>query len=215
MSKESNQKYKRKNGRTGKTNIIFFIMFVLLTCTDQISKQLAVRYLRGNDISVIPNVLQLHYLENKGAAWGILQNQTWLLIAITVVVLIVIAYIFYKLPEGKKFWLLRFGLVLLAAGALGNFIDRMANHYVIDFIYFSLINFPVFNLADCFVCISAGLILYCVLFKYKDEDFEKATVEKGTDLPKVVQETDKVEKNITAEEELHHGTNQETAGSGM
>lgn len=198
MSEQSRQKTNRKNGQSGKTNIIFFIMFVLLTCTDQISKQLAAHFLRGKDISVIPDVLQLHYLENKGAAWGILKNQTWLLITITVIVLIVIAYVFYKLPDRKKFWLLRFCLVLLAAGALGNFIDRMVNHYVIDFIYFSLIHFPVFNLADCFVCISAGLILYCILFKYKDEDFEK-----------------KSETNAAAEEELHHGTNHETAGTRM
>lgn len=167
--------YKNKLNR--KTNIIFFIVFVLLAFIDQISKYMAARILYDHDIVLIPGVLELHYLENKGAAWGILQNQTWLLISITLVVLVVIVVAFLKLPATRQFNLLRFCLVLLAAGALGNFIDRIMNHYVIDFIYFSLINFPVFNIADCFVCISAALILYCILFKYKDEDYEQPVEE--------------------------------------
>lgn len=156
---------------SGKTNIMHIIMFVLLVFTDQLSKQAASRFLRGSDISLVPGVLELHYLENKGAAWGILQDKTWLLLTVTALVLIVIVYVFYRLPHKKQFHFLRFCLVLLAAGALGNFIDRIIKHYVVDFIYFSLIDFPVFNFADCYVCISAVLILYCILFKYKDADF--------------------------------------------
>lgn len=154
-----------------KTNIICFIMFVLLTFIDQLSKLAAFHYLREQSISLIPNVLELCYLENKGAAWGILQNQTGLLAAVTAIVLIVIAYALYRLPDTRHFRLLRVCLVLMSAGALGNFIDRIYHHYVIDFIYFSLIDFPVFNFADCLVCISAVMILYCLLFKYKDDDF--------------------------------------------
>lgn len=169
MNSKLNQNH--KNIFASKTNIIFFIMFVLLVFIDQLSKQAALKFLRDSDITLIPGVLELHYLENKGAAWGILQDKTWLLLAVTAAVLFVIVYVFYRLPYGEKFRFLRFCIILLAAGALGNFIDRIMNHYVIDFIYFSLINFPVFNFADCFVCISAALILYCILFKYKDADF--------------------------------------------
>lgn len=167
MEKKSNP-----NRLNGKTNIIAIVMFVLLTFIDQISKFAAVRLLAEKDIELIPGVLELHYLENKGAAWGILQNKTWFLVAITIIVLIILILLYCKIPATKKFNLLRFSLVLLAAGALGNVIDRIVNHYVVDFIYFSLIHFPVFNIADCFVCISAVLILYCILFKYKDEDFK-------------------------------------------
>lgn len=208
MSEKARQNNYQNNKHIRKTNIIFFIMFVLLTCMDQISKKIADEFLRTDDIELIPGVLQLHYLENKGAAWGILKNQTWFLITITLIVLVVIAYVFYKLPDNHKFWLLRFGLVLLAAGALGNFIDRIINHYVIDFIYFSLINFPVFNLADCFVCISAGLILYCILFKYKDDDFERGA-------SKAEIQTAEERINESAEEETQDGTNHETAGTRM
>lgn len=162
-----------------KTNIMFFIMFVLLTFIDQISKYMAVHFLRDTDIVLIPDVLELHYLENKGAAWGIMQGQMWILVPITVLVLAVIFIVFLRLPQTRQFTLLRFCLTLLAAGALGNFIDRIINQYVVDFIYFSLINFPVFNLADCFVCISAVLILYCLLIKYKDEDFKQTAEEHG------------------------------------
>lgn len=153
-----------------KTNILFFIMFVLLVLIDQAGKKAALHFLRESDIELIPGVLELHYLENKGAAWGMLQNRTWVLIAVTTIVLIVIATVFYRLSKENRYLFLRSCLVLLAAGALGNLIDRMINHYVIDFIYFSLIDFPVFNFADCFVCISAVLILYCILFRYKDLD---------------------------------------------
>lgn len=162
-----------------KTNIIFFIVFVLLTFIDQISKYMAVRFLKGTDIVLIPDVLELHYLENKGAAWGIMQGQMWILVPITILVLAVIVVAFLWLPPVRKFTLLRLCLILLAAGALGNFIDRIMNQYVVDFIYFSLINFPVFNLADCFVCISATLILYCLLIKYKDEDFKQTAGDDG------------------------------------
>lgn len=157
---------------TSKTNIIFFIMFVLLTFIDRISKYAASHVLAEGDIELIPGVLEFHYLENRGAAWGILQNQRWLLITITVLVLIFLIFSFFKLPAARRFHLLRFCLVLLAAGALGNLIDRLVNHYVIDFIYFCLIDFPVFNIADCFVCISAVLILYCLLFRYKEEELK-------------------------------------------
>jgi len=59
----------------------------------------------------------------------------------------------------------------LAAGAIGNFIDRMMWHYVVDFLYIKAINFPVFNVADCYVCVAAVLLIYCLLFRYKEEDF--------------------------------------------
>ncbi len=159
-----------ENRPTFKTNIIFFIMFVLLTFIDQLTKWLAVQHLIDNDIPLIPGVLELHYLENRGAAWGMLQNQTWFLILIPVIVFVALLYGYLTLPAQRKYTLLRFSLVLLASGAIGNFIDRSFNQYVIDFIYFSLIDFPVFNIADCYVCISSALLLYCIIIKHKDEN---------------------------------------------
>lgn len=173
MNRMSGTNNKNRHIFTSKANIIYIIMFVLLTFIDQFSKQLASEFLRDGSIELIPGVLELRYLENKGAAWGILQNQTWLLIVVTFIVLGIVVYFFCRLPDGRKFLLLRVCLVMLISGAFGNFLDRITNHYVIDFIYFSLINFPIFNFADCLVCISAAILLFCLMFKYKESDFSR------------------------------------------
>ncbi len=85
------------------------------------------------------------------------------------------------MPREKKFVVLDYIIIFLIAGAIGNYIDRMGNNYVVDFLYFSLINFPVFNVADIYVTISVILLLILVLFYYKDEDLEE--IKKGL-LPK-------------------------------
>lgn len=161
-----------------KTNIISTIMFVLLTFIDQLTKYLASHYLSTN-ISIIPNALELHYLENRGAAWGILQGKQWFLIPLTIIILFALFFAYNKIGAIAKFNLLRYSLIIISAGAIGNLIDRIIHHYVVDFIYVSLINFPVFNIADCYVCIGAFLIAFCMLFKYKDSDFEREEVNKN------------------------------------
>ena len=153
-----------------KTNLIYAAIFILLLISDRITKRLAVQYLMKGDIVIIPDILSLHYLENRGAAWGILQNALWLFVIITVIVVAVMVYIYGKIPFEKKYRYFRFILILMSAGAVGNFIDRIVRHYVVDFIYFECINFPVFNVADCFVCIAAVLLLHSMIFYYKDED---------------------------------------------
>ena len=77
------------------------------------------------------------------------------------------------MPREKKYLYLDYIIVLVVAGAIGNHIDRVINNYVVDFIYFSLINFPVFNIADCYVTVSMILLLILILFYYKDEDLEE------------------------------------------
>ena len=152
------------------TNLVFSLLLVLLTAFDRFTKNLAIRYLVKGDVVLIPNVLSLHYLENRGAAWGIFQNAFWLFIIIAVVVTAVMAVLYARMPYERHYWYMRFTIVLLLSGAIGNFIDRIMWHYVVDFIYFECIHFPVFNVADCFVCISAALLMYGILFYYKDED---------------------------------------------
>lgn len=152
-------------------NVIFAFLFVLFVAADRITKNLAVQYLKGNELEIIPGVFSLHYLENPGAAWGMLPHATWLFAVITIVVMAAMVYFYGKLPFDRKYHLLRFTLILLSAGAIGNFIDRIFWRYVVDFLYFKYINFPVFNVADCFVCIAAALLLYCLLIRYKEEDF--------------------------------------------
>lgn len=152
-------------------NMLYAGIFILLIAIDRITKQMAVRYLMKQEVEVIPDILSLHYLENRGAAWGWFQNATWLFLIVTVIVIAAMVYFYSRIPWQKKYCLLRVSIIVLSAGAVGNFIDRIIWQYVVDFIYVKWINFPVFNVADCFVCISAVLLMYCLLFKYKDEDF--------------------------------------------
>lgn len=145
---------------------------VLLVVFDQWTKHLAVTYLKGQDsIVLISGVLELQYLENHGAAFGLLQNQQWLFYVMTVVMAAVIVWLYFKLPRTKKYLPCHLIGVVLLAGAFGNFIDRVRFQYVVDFIYFSLIDFPIFNVADIYVTVSVAVIFILVLFVYKDEDY--------------------------------------------
>lgn len=153
------------------TNLAFSAILILLLALDRITKKLAALHLPKGDIKLIPDILCLHYLENRGAAWGMLQNEFWLFFIITVAVVVAMVLFYARIPFEKRYWYLRFTVILLSAGAIGNFIDRAVWHYVVDFIYLECIHFPVFNVADCYVCIAAALFLHCMLFHYKDEDF--------------------------------------------
>lgn len=145
---------------------------ILLLFFDQITKYWAIVSLKGTQgISLISGVFEFQYLENHGAAFGILQNQRWLLLVITVLMLLLLGFAYGKLPSTDHFRFLRFVGILLAAGAVGNMIDRMFHGYVVDFLYFKLIDFPIFNVADCYVVIAAFLAFFLVCFYYKDEDF--------------------------------------------
>ena len=122
-------------------------------------------------IVLIENIFELTYVENKGAAWSILENQIWFFILMTVIILALIAYAFYKKMIYTK--LGQISLVLICAGAIGNLIDRITHGYVIDMFSFKLINFPVFNVAD--ICIVCGgiLFVYYMMFQH-DKYAEKA-----------------------------------------
>lgn len=148
--------------------LLFFV--AILVGLDQFTKYLAVEYLQFDSIPIIPNVLELSYVENKGAAFGILKNKQLFFIIVTFIILILMMYYFRKIPLQKRFNLLRLSLILIIAGAIGNLIDRIYLTYVVDFIYFKLINFPVFNIADSYVSIGAFSLCFLLIFVYKDEE---------------------------------------------
>ena len=99
-----------------------------------------------------------------------LQNQKVFFIFVAVVILGVIGYVLFKTPDAKKYRILHLLLSLIAAGAIGNMIDRVRFDYVVDFIYFVLINFPIFNVADIYVTISTIALVILLLFVYKEND---------------------------------------------
>ena len=162
---------RRKKLKKAKVLIKDFLMIAILVAFDQFTKQLAVANLKDKQaFKLINGVLELNYLENKGAAFGMLQNQRVFFVFVAVIVLGVIAYILYKAPEGKKYKLLHILLSLIAAGAIGNMIDRVRLDYVVDFIYIIWINFPIFNVADMYVSLATVILVLALLFYYKESD---------------------------------------------
>ncbi len=149
---------------------LFIIYMAALVIFDQITKLIARTTLSAGDIDIIPGVLQLHLLYNTGAAFSILTGKTIVFYVLTPVIAAVIIYFFIRLPFVKKYLPMAFVLTSLVAGAAGNYIDRLVFSKVTDFIYFSIINFPVFNVADIYVTVSVIVLLVLILFYYKDEE---------------------------------------------
>lgn len=161
--------------------LIFTLIFVIL---DQYTKYLAVIHLKGkNEHVFIKNILSFNYLDggNDGAAWGIFSGKTSLFIILTVIACFIFMIFIRNCIllskkdslDNHKIVIMQYLLSLLMAGALGNFIDRLIHGYVIDFICFKFINFPIFNVADCYVTVSCVFIVILCLFFLDEQDFNR------------------------------------------
>ena len=144
---------------------VFICAVVLAVFLDQITKWLAVIFLAGNPpVPVIEWFIRFSYVENTGAAWGMFgaPDQRWIFMTLSSVAIIaILLYVFIAKPKNP---LLKYSLALIVAGGIGNMIDRIMLGYVVDFLEFTFIDFPVFNVADSCVCIGAGMmVLYCIL----------------------------------------------------
>lgn len=152
--------------------ILDLLLLILLVCVDQFTKYTAVLKLKNQPaFNIIDGVLEFNYLENRGAAFGMLQNQKSFFVFVAVVFLGVIIYVLIKTPDDKKYTKLHILLIMIAGGAIGNMIDRLKLDYVVDFIYIVLINFPIFNVADMYVTFSTVILIIQILFVYKENDF--------------------------------------------
>ena len=152
--------------------IAFVVILVIL---DQISKFVATANLMGKSkYIVIKDLLSFNYLEggNKGAAWGIFSGKILMFVIISIFIRNITGIM---CNEGKSTTLmvLQYTFGMLMAGAVGNLIDRVVNGSVVDFICFEFIDFPIFNVADCYVTVSCVLIVVMCLLKLKEEDFNK------------------------------------------
>lgn len=182
--------------KTKKTAIFSLIGVFLLVFLDQITKYLAVIRLKGQEaFELIPDVFEFYYLENESAAFSMdfvsilhrifnfsyfnenpnafLKCKMLFFIILTVAVLIAIIWFYlYRIPTERHFFWLNLLIVIFVSGAIGNLIDRIIHNYVIDFFYFKLINFPVFNVADIYVTVAAIAVVILGMFYYKEEDYE-------------------------------------------
>ena len=149
----------------------FLIGFVILVGLDQWTKGLAVKHLMNQPPFVIwDGVFELLYSENRGAAFGMMQGKQFFFFLIALVVLAAVGYLLWKMPVTERYMPMAVCLMMVSAGAVGNMIDRIGQGYVVDFLYFKLINFPIFNVADCYVTISAFLLILLVFFYYREEE---------------------------------------------
>jgi len=146
------------------------ISVIVLIAADQLAKRAALTYLEPiGSYPLIAGVFELSFVYNEGASFGILQGGRWFFVAATPFVLAAVAVYYVRLPRGKIYNWVRAALVMIFSGAMGNFIDRVRQGYVIDYFYAKFINFPVFNIADVFIVTGAFLFAAVIIFFIKDD----------------------------------------------
>ena len=134
-------------------------------------------------ISVIPKTFNITYIQNRGAAFGMLSNHRWVFMVVSVLAIIgMCVYLFRFSKEGMFF---KVGLALVISGGIGNMIDRIFLGYVVDMIEATFIetlfgwSFAIFNVADSFVCVGAGIVIFCLIRDIiKDSKKEKENANK-------------------------------------
>ncbi len=144
--------------------LYYFIAFITVII-DQVTKWLVVTNMElGQRIPLIDGFLYLTSHRNRGAAWGILQNQMWFFYIITVIVVVAVIYYMEKHARGKR--LEQWAFTLILGGAVGNFIDRVFRKEVVDFIdvHIFTYDYPIFNVADSSLVIGVGLFFIYALF---------------------------------------------------
>ncbi len=150
---------------------MFYIIVILaLFSADQFSKLLTVKYLNEfESVGVIGNFLNFTHVHNTGGPWSIFDSAPYIFILLTVIIFT--AGILYFKKNPPKHLLEKTSICLIAGGALGNFADRILRGYVVDMIDVNLFNYPVFNVADCFIVI--GAVLLCIYIIFFDKDLDK------------------------------------------
>ena len=156
---------------------------ILGVLIDFFTKRLATTYLKGEDpVPLWRGVLRFSYVENPGAAWGMLADHRWVFMLFSVLAIVVIViYLVRRDPP----LLLCLSLSLILSGGIGNMIDRSFRGAVVDFIEFYLFEFPVFNVADCLVVVGSGLLVVWLIRdtvrerKAKQADGEAERTDRG------------------------------------
>ena len=143
----------------------FLIPFLGLLIADQAIKHLVrTTMVQGQSIPIIENIFHITYIENPGAAFGILANQRMLFLVLTAVIVGVMIYLYCSLSNKKSLTAISLGIVV--SGAIGNFIDRFMQGTVTDFLDFRI--WPIFNIADIAICVGLALICYFIIIKGED-----------------------------------------------
>ena len=164
--------------------LLWILVIIGIITLDQVSKLLALTFLQGSDSVIIINkVLRLTYVENRGAAFGMLDDKRWVFMLLSTVGILAMAVFLFKFAKGER--LLSLSLAFVIGGGIGNMIDRIFLGFVVDFIDFYACPNAwvwVFNVADSFVCVGAGLMmLYIVLDAAKEMKRRKLATQKTSE----------------------------------
>ena len=154
--------------------VILIAVIAAVIGLDQLTKWLTVVNLAEYEsFPLWQDVLHFTYVKNTGMAFGMLKDHRWVFMVFsTIAIVALIIYLFRFRPESR--WM-QVSMAMIIGGGIGNMIDRVFLGYVVDFIDVTLINFAVFNIADSFVCIGAGIMILClVLDLIKEIKLEKA-----------------------------------------
>ncbi len=145
---------------------MFYLTAIMVFITDQLTKFLVVRFFTPNQsIPLIGNFIHLTYVQNQGAAFGILYGKQSFLVYTGIALIVLIMYFYYKTSSSP---IMKTALGLVIGGSLGNIFDRIVRHYVVDFIDFRV--WPVFNIADMMIDIGVALLIYLLIFKSEGKD---------------------------------------------
>ena len=162
--------------------LIWLAVIIVTVFLDQLTKYLTVLHLKPIDTyPIIEDVLHLTYVENTGAAFGMMKDARWVfMITSTVAIIGILGYMIWRayVKKEKMHWMEALSLSFIVGGGIGNMIDRVLLEYVIDFIDFTLINFAVFNVADSFVCVGVGIFALAVIL----DEIETSKKEKAAKL---------------------------------
>ncbi len=166
-----NRKIEIFKKRTAVEYIIYSSIIAVGILLDQLTKWLAVKYLKSViTVPIIKNVIHLTYVENTGAAFGMLKDHRWVFIVLSTVT--IAGLLLYLYLGHSQNMLYSVSISMVISGGIGNMIDRLALGYVVDFIDFRLIDFAVFNGADSFVCVGAGILILALVLEIIREEKE-------------------------------------------
>ncbi len=148
--------------------ILYLAIIVIGIILDQLTKYFTHTFMElGESIPIIKDVIHITYVQNTGAAFGMMKDSRWLFMIVSTVMIVALSlYLFLGHAENKLYGV---SLAMIISGGIGNMIDRIALGYVVDFIDFTLIDFAVFNGADSFVCVGAGLLILALITEILNE----------------------------------------------
>lgn len=153
--------------------LIDALLVAALLFVDQYTKYLVVLCLKNQPpLKLIDGVLELQYFENTGIAFSMFQDRKSFILITGFLVMAVVLFFLCRIPRQRKFVIVHVLMAALIAGAMGNIVDRVRLDYVVDFISFVLIHFPIFNVADCYIVVSAIGLFLLFMFVYREEDLE-------------------------------------------